>query len=75
VAREVPRSRTEPEDPVNGPRYLAVPVQTREGRAAGWRVYRLPVGNGTPAAGSFRGPFAGQRARLRARKLSRGAAR
>lgn len=57
------------------PRYLAVPVKDRKGRHAGWRVYRLPLGNGTPAAARFAGPFAGQRARRRARKLSRRAAR
>jgi hypothetical protein len=56
---------------MTGAGYLAVPVSDRRNRPDGWRVYPLPVGNGTRAVASFRGPFASFRAQRRARTLGR----
>lgn len=53
-------------------RYLAVPLKDRRGHHVGWLVYPLPLGSMSRSAGRYIGPFAKQRARARARKLSRG---
>ena len=65
--------------------YAAMPATPDEGRTYQWCVFPMPLSRGdvTPEGGirtgsavqRFRGPFAEQRARRRARVLSRRAAR
>jgi hypothetical protein len=63
-----------------GPAYLAMRATRDKGRTYQWHVFPMPLSRGdvTPdggiragSAASFRGPFAEQRARRRARKLNR----
>ena len=54
-----------------GTPYAAMQYTTDKGSTYQWGVFPMPRGG---SVAQFRGPFAGQRARRRARKLSRRAA-
>jgi len=54
--------------------HLALPVKKLKGGELvddGYSVLECPIGNGTPAAGRFKGPFARQRAEHKAATLNR----
>jgi hypothetical protein len=69
-AGKVPRSRTEPEDPVSRRQYRARVLRS-EGRPVGWGVFIEPAGIIPSMAASFTGSFAWYRARFRAAALNR----
>ncbi len=53
-----------------GPRYLALQATADKGRTYRWHVFPMPWGR-SGSVRQFRGPFAGQRAKRHAAKLSR----